>query len=445
MLEAIVKNCGAPVQSQVATKEFMSEYVRFLKGAVPAVRDRCLDILQAWVAAFKLEPKYQPVVDAASLLRAEGFAFNPAGPAAGAVFLAEAAPDWAEGNNCSACSAAFNPVTRRQHHCRNCGQVFCQACSAKTAPLPQFGIEKEVRVCDHCYLKLRAGAAPQGPPRDLAEEARLPFARSPVSLIPARTQGHPAGAAAAAAARPGDNAQQKELEQREREELELALALSLSEAESKKQPATRKAAITYAAAAPRSSGLYAMHAADAAHAAADAASLPLSLPPPVVALAPAVDPMARYLEQSMRPGPAAPTHSQQQPPHSYLVASAPPPSQPPSPHPTNVRPALPTVAAITAPAAPVPPAEPTAVTEVRATLELLEQKLERLRLRGTSVASDPGLPGLIRALTLQQPALLALADVAEREAEVASADLALYQQTKESVAGVIGFVVELIA
>jgi hypothetical protein len=33
--------------------------------------------------------------------------------------------------------------------------VFCANCSSKNAAIPKFGIEKEVRVCDVCFDKLR--------------------------------------------------------------------------------------------------------------------------------------------------------------------------------------------------------------------------------------------------------------------------------------------------
>ena len=31
---------------------------------------------------------------------------------------------------CQACQAVFT-LTRRKHHCRNCGRIFCDACSAQ--------------------------------------------------------------------------------------------------------------------------------------------------------------------------------------------------------------------------------------------------------------------------------------------------------------------------
>ena len=41
-------------------------------------------------------------------------------------------------------------VSRRRHHCRCCGGLFCGACSSNFAPLPGFGIEAPARVCERC-------------------------------------------------------------------------------------------------------------------------------------------------------------------------------------------------------------------------------------------------------------------------------------------------------
>ena len=38
-----------------------------------------------------------------------------------------------------------------QHHCRACGEVFCNTCSSKKSIIPKIGIEREVRVCDPCF------------------------------------------------------------------------------------------------------------------------------------------------------------------------------------------------------------------------------------------------------------------------------------------------------
>ena len=53
---------------------------------------------------------------------------------------------------CTACNKPFS-ATRRKHHCRHCGRIFCAACSSKTAKTP--ASKKEVRVCDECYIALK--------------------------------------------------------------------------------------------------------------------------------------------------------------------------------------------------------------------------------------------------------------------------------------------------
>ncbi|XP_042911002.1 RUN and FYVE domain-containing protein 2 isoform X2 [Parasteatoda tepidariorum] len=49
---------------------------------------------------------------------------------------------------CRQCNKPFS-VARRKHHCRHCGDIFCNSCSDNTMPLPSSA--KPVRVCDTCY------------------------------------------------------------------------------------------------------------------------------------------------------------------------------------------------------------------------------------------------------------------------------------------------------
>ena len=65
-------------------------------------------------------------------------------------------PAWipdSEAPNCMGCTEAFTFVKRR-HHCRACGKVFCGRCSAQSIPLPHFGLDRPVRVCNRCELMI---------------------------------------------------------------------------------------------------------------------------------------------------------------------------------------------------------------------------------------------------------------------------------------------------
>ena len=94
--------------------------------------------------------------------------------------LASVPPSWVPDEAAPECSSCKTPFTfvRRRHHCRNCGrvrhtdlttlfsqyvsvvlmikivgfQIFCGRCSSNCVPLPQYGIDKPVRVCNNCYL-----------------------------------------------------------------------------------------------------------------------------------------------------------------------------------------------------------------------------------------------------------------------------------------------------
>ncbi|CAB4035881.1 myotubularin-related 2-like, partial [Paramuricea clavata] len=55
---------------------------------------------------------------------------------------------------CHDCKVKFTHFNRR-HHCRACGQVFCNECSSHRVCLLKLGYTKQERVCDRCYIKHR--------------------------------------------------------------------------------------------------------------------------------------------------------------------------------------------------------------------------------------------------------------------------------------------------
>ncbi|KAE9548052.1 hypothetical protein FO519_008735, partial [Halicephalobus sp. NKZ332] len=61
------------------------------------------------------------------------------------------ASEWVKDSDvthCLSCNAEFT-VTLRKHHCRRCGQIFCDQCSSNKVNLPSHA--KQVRVCLPCF------------------------------------------------------------------------------------------------------------------------------------------------------------------------------------------------------------------------------------------------------------------------------------------------------
>ncbi len=58
----------------------------------------------------------------------------------------------------ASCKTVFT-MTERRHHCRLCGDIFCDACSSHKVLLPLGGkeFEKPVRICDECYVDVENG------------------------------------------------------------------------------------------------------------------------------------------------------------------------------------------------------------------------------------------------------------------------------------------------
>ncbi|XP_028980419.2 WD repeat and FYVE domain-containing protein 3 isoform X4 [Esox lucius] len=57
-------------------------------------------------------------------------------------------------DSCSGCAVRFS-LTERRHHCRNCGQLFCQKCSRFQSEIKRLKISSPVRVCQNCHYNLQ--------------------------------------------------------------------------------------------------------------------------------------------------------------------------------------------------------------------------------------------------------------------------------------------------
>lgn len=217
VLESCVKNCGNLIHDEIGTKQYMEQLRDLVKSTShDDVKNKVLELIQAWAYAFRNSPKYRAVQDTVNIMKTEGYKF-PALKESDAMFSADTAPEWADGDVCHRCRVQFG-MMQRKHHCRACGQVFCAQCSSKTSTLPKFGIEKEVRVCEACYEAFNKAA-----PGTQKTDGELP-AEYVSSTLAQQSQSPP---------------RKSEDELREEEELQLALALSKSEAEHKEKEKKR--------------------------------------------------------------------------------------------------------------------------------------------------------------------------------------------------------------
>jgi len=231
VMESCVKNCGALVHDEICTKQFMEELREIVKTSTDEnIKNKVLELLQTWGMAFRSSTKYRIVTDTLNLMKAEGWKFPPVREAE-AMYEADIAPEWAEGDVCHRCRVQFSTFTR-QHHCRACGQVFCSKCSSKFCVLPKFGIEKEVRVCDSCFEKFgpkESDSADTGTLRPKKERA------DSESDLPAEYLASPLSKQPQVPEKPNGAGGKSEEELREEEELQLAIAISQSEAEEKEK------------------------------------------------------------------------------------------------------------------------------------------------------------------------------------------------------------------
>jgi growth factor-regulated tyrosine kinase substrate len=202
-----------------------------LKTRPDPIRAKILELIQCWSHAFKKNPNYKIVEDFYNAMKLEGFLF-PVLKEADALFEVDEAPQWihdSESKNCYRCRTEFSTL-RRRHHCRACGQIFCHACSSKTSPIPKFGIEKEVRVCDVCFDKINTNTMTQN-------ESDLPIEYLNSALYKeakAQQAKSASGQAVSSTSSGGGSKSNEKTEEEFEEELQLALALSQSEIEHKK-------------------------------------------------------------------------------------------------------------------------------------------------------------------------------------------------------------------
>ncbi|CAF0860899.1 unnamed protein product [Rotaria sp. Silwood1] len=153
-LESIVKNCGGSIHKEVAQKDMIEALKELAKNGPEPIRDKVLELIQCW--SYGLGQQHQIFTDTYNLMKLENYHFPPLKESEAMFENDDVAPEWRDDKECFRCRQMFTTFIRK-HHCRACGDIFCDKCSSKCCPIPKFGIDRDVRVCDSCYEKLTTG------------------------------------------------------------------------------------------------------------------------------------------------------------------------------------------------------------------------------------------------------------------------------------------------
>ncbi|GAA5987188.1 hypothetical protein JCM5350_003275 [Sporobolomyces pararoseus] len=175
VLDVCIKNGGEAFLLQISDKD--SSFVQQLEDFATNnknkkesinrdVKTKVLEKLQEWSLAFKQgkpelrETRLVKLYDRLKLDPSIEFPTKIDLVATAAMVDSLSAPEWKDSSYCQRCRTDFSTFNRK-HHCRNCGQVFDQACSSQSDTLPHYGITQPVRVCDTCHKMIKQGKGAQ--------------------------------------------------------------------------------------------------------------------------------------------------------------------------------------------------------------------------------------------------------------------------------------------
>lgn len=230
-LESLMKNCGGSIHKEVAQRDMLESLRELAKNRNEAIREKICEMIQCW--SHGLGQQHRIFTDTFNSMKIETFRFPPLKEGEVMFENSDIAPEWRDDKECKECFRCRQVFTtfNRKHHCRACGDIFCDKCSSKQCAIPKFGMDREVRVCDLCYEKL---TTPQ-------------ILTSTSSLVPKpNTSSRPASSTTTKT--------QTEID--DEESFQLALAISQSEAEEKerqKKILTQKYAMSSFLSAPNDS------------------------------------------------------------------------------------------------------------------------------------------------------------------------------------------------
>lgn len=225
LTDICIKNGGDHFLAEVASKEFMDNLESILRtpgGPNYDVKTKALKLIQDWAQISESKPQQMGyIIDTYKSLKFSGFDFPASDPntvVSAALVETLTAPEWTDSDVCMRCRTSFTTFNRK-HHCRNCGNVFCQDCSSKNMALPWFGVGQDVRVCEGCFMR-------KAPPKSTNDGTTPKITRSKSNVVPSGRGG--VGSHQRSNTLGASSGKNSRSSARKKEEDDLALAIKLS-------------------------------------------------------------------------------------------------------------------------------------------------------------------------------------------------------------------------
>ncbi|OAF67893.1 Hepatocyte growth factor-regulated tyrosine kinase substrate [Intoshia linei] len=151
IIDYFMKNCGCHFQNCIAESNLLSSIADgWTRSVSDDLKKKYMEIVMAWSCAFKSNEKFKVLHDAEALLNLYGVKSLQLSDN---IYTLGELPTFQNNDVCHKCDIKFTFIIRR-HHCRLCGNTFCDDHSSKKVNVPQLKVRTAVRVCDECYGKI---------------------------------------------------------------------------------------------------------------------------------------------------------------------------------------------------------------------------------------------------------------------------------------------------
>ncbi|XP_049682244.1 FYVE, RhoGEF and PH domain-containing protein 3 isoform X6 [Accipiter gentilis] len=149
------------LELQARTEEEKREWIQVIQATIEKHKQNS-ETFRAFNSSFSQEEEHLPDSSIASTSSVESMPGADSGGAFGgsdSCRKSSKSKRDKEKQACKSCSESFNSITKRRHHCKQCGAVICAKCS-EFKPLADNS--RHNRVCKECFLQLPASPCSPG-------------------------------------------------------------------------------------------------------------------------------------------------------------------------------------------------------------------------------------------------------------------------------------------